>query len=167
MSRKSKKVALFGLMTALAFVFSYLESLIPLNIGIPGIKLGLANLVVVTAIYILPKKDALIVAVIRIILAGLTFGGVSTMLFSLAGGLLSFTVMVILQKTDKFSVLGVSVAGGIFHNVGQIIVAAFVMETAQLVYYLPVLVISGVITGLLIGVISGITVRLLKNLYKQ
>lgn len=163
MSRKSKRVALFGLMTALAFVFSYLESLVPLNIGIPGIKLGLANLVVVTAIYILPKKDALIIAVIRIILAGLTFGGVSTMLFSLAGGLLSFAVMVILQKTDKLSVLGVSVAGGIFHNVGQIIVAAFVMETAPLVYYLPVLVISGVITGFLIGVISDITVRRLKK----
>ena len=99
MSNKSKKIALFGLMIALAFVFSYLESFIPIGIGIPGIKLGLANLVVVTAIYLFPKKYALIIAVIRIILAGLTFGGVSTMLFSLAGGLLSFIIMVILQKT--------------------------------------------------------------------
>ena len=163
MSNKSKKIALFGLMIALAFVFSYLESFIPIGIGIPGIKLGLANLVVVTAIYLLPKKYALIIAVIRIILAGLTFGGVSTMLFSLAGGLLSFIIMVILQKTGKMSVIGVSVAGGIFHNAGQIIVAAFVMETARLVYYLPVLVISGVATGLLIGIISDITVKRLKK----
>ncbi|MDE7124398.1 MAG: Gx transporter family protein [Eubacterium sp.] len=163
MSNKSKKIALFGLMIALAFVFSYLDSLIPISIGIPGIKLGLANLVVVTAIYIFPKRDALIIAVIRIILSGLTFGGVSTMLFSLAGGLLSFLVMVLLQKTEKMSVIGVSVAGGIFHNVGQIIVAAFVMETARLVYYLPVLVISGVVTGLLIGIISDITVKRLKK----
>ena len=96
-------------------------------------------------------------------LAGLTFGGVSTMLFSLAGGLLSFIIMVILQKTGKMSVIGVSVAGGIFHNAGQIIVAAFVMETARLVYYLPVLVISGVVTGLLIGIISDITVKRLKK----
>ncbi|MDE6125163.1 MAG: Gx transporter family protein [Eubacterium sp.] len=163
MSNKSKKIALFGLMIALAFVLSYLESLIPISIGIPGIKLGLANLVVVTAIYIFPKRDALIIAVIRIILSGLTFGGVSTMLFSLAGGLLSFLVMVLLQKTEKMSVIGVSVAGGIFHNAGQIIVAAFVMETARLVYYLPVLVISGVVTGLLIGIISDITVKRLKK----
>ncbi len=163
MSKKSKQIALFGLMTALAFVFSYFESLIPISIVIPGIKLGLANLVVVTAIYLFPKRYALIIAVIRIILAGLTFGGVSTMLFSLAGGLLSFLVMVLLQKTGKMSVIGVSVAGGIFHNVGQIIVAAFVMETARLVYYFPVLVISGVITGLLIGVVSDVTVKRLKK----
>lgn len=167
MRGKAGKTALFGLMTALAFVFSYLESLIPLNIGIPGIKLGLANLVVVTALYIFPLQYAFIIAVVRIVLSGLTFGGVSAMVFSLAGGLLSFAVMAVLKKIKGFSVVGVSVAGGIFHNAGQITVAAFVMETAKTVYYFPALIISGVVTGLLIGIISNIIINRLKKVIKN
>lgn len=167
MSSKAWKTALFGLMTALAFVFSYLESLIPINIGIPGIKLGLANLVVTAALYLFPKGYAFSIACIRILLSGLTFSGVSAMLFSLVGGLLSFAVMVLLKKTDKFSVIGVSAAGGVFHNIGQIIAAAFVMKTAQIVYYLPVLMISGVLTGVLIGILSNIIVKRLNRVIKN
>lgn len=100
MNSKAKKTALFGLMIALAFVFSYLETLIPLNIGVAGVKLGLANLVVVTALYTMPRRDAFFIAIIRIILVGITFAGVSTLIYSLAGGLLSFAVMCLLQKAS-------------------------------------------------------------------
>lgn len=164
MNSKAKKTALFGLMIALAFVFSYLESLIPFNIGIAGVKLGLANLVVVTALYTMPKRDALFIALIRIVLVGITFAGVTTLAYSLAGGLLSFAVMCILQKNDKFSVIGVSLAGGIAHNIGQIIVAALVMNTPRIIYYLPVLAASGVISGILIGIISRIIIERIKKI---
>lgn len=167
MSGKSYKAALFGLMTALAFVFSYLESLLPLNTGIPGVKIGLANLVVITALYLFPKSYAFSIAVIRIVLSGLTFGGLSAMLFSLAGGMLSFAVMLILKKTNKFSVIGVSAAGGIFHNIGQIAAAGFVMKTQQIIHYLPVLIISGVVAGVLIGIAADIIIRKLKKVIKN
>ena len=147
---KSNKTAIFGLMVALAFTLSYLESLIPFSIGIPGIKLGLANLVVVIMLYLTDEKTALPIAVIRIVLAGLTFGNTYSLLYSLCGGLLSFAVMCILKRT-KLSVIGVSISGGVSHNIGQIIVAAIVMGTTKIAYYLPVLLIAGLITGALIG----------------
>lgn len=167
MSNKAKKTALYGLMIALAFVFSYLESLIPFNIGIAGVKLGLANIVVVTAIYTMMKRDAFFIAVIRIILVGFIFAGVSTMIYSLAGGLLSFAVMCILQKSNRFSVIGVSLAGGIAHNVAQIFVAGLVMHTPRIIYYLPVLAVSGIVTGILIGVASDIVINRLKKIHSM
>ncbi len=148
---KAKKAALYGMMVALAFTFSYLESLIPFNFGIPGVKLGLANLVVVTALYIMDWRAALPIAVIRIVLAGFTFGNTYSLMYSLAGGLLSFLVMALVKKT-KLSVVGVSVLGGVTHNIGQITVAAIVMGTARIAYYLPVLLIAGTVTGFLIGI---------------
>lgn len=150
-ANKAKKTALYGMMVALAFTFSYLESLIPFDFGIPGIKLGLANLVVVVAIYKMKPAGAFSVAVIRILLAALTFGNAYSLAYSLCGGILSFFVMCFAKKT-RLSVVGVSMLGGICHNIGQIIVAAFVMKTARLVYYLPVLLIAGLITGFLIGI---------------
>lgn len=164
MKNKSKRIAFYGLMIALCFVFSYLESLIPFNFGIPGIKLGLANLVVVVALYIFPKRDAFFISIMRIILSGLTFGGVVSMTYSLIGGILSFVVMLILQKTNKFTIVGVSCAGGVFHNIGQIIVAGFVMNTVRIVYYVPVLIFSGLITGVLIGIISKLITNRLEKI---
>ena len=155
--KKAKRIALFGMMTALAFTLSYLESLIPFSFGIPGVKLGLANLVVVMAIYTMSKGEALAIAVIRIILAGLTFGNAYSLAYSLCGGLMSLGVMLLLKKT-RLSVLGVSMAGGIVHNLGQLIVAAFVMSTVRIAYYLPVLLVSGLVTGLLIGIIARIII---------
>lgn len=166
MNNKSKRLAFFGLMVALAFVFSYLESLIPFNFGIPGIKLGLANLVVVVALYTVPKKDAFFITVIRIVLSGLTFGGLVPMAYSLVGGILSFLVMALLKKNDKFSVVGVSMAGGVVHNAGQIIVAGIVMNTARIIYYFPVLIVVGLITGLLIGFVSNIIIDRLDKVIK-
>lgn len=166
MNNKSKRLAFFGLMVALAFVFSYLESLIPFNFGIPGIKLGLANLVIVVALYTVPKGDAFFIAIIRIVLSGLTFGGLVPMVYSLVGGILSFCVMALMQKSDKFSIVGVSMAGGVVHNAGQIIVAGIVMNTARIIYYFPVLIFAGLATGLLIGLVSNILVDRLKRQLK-
>ncbi|SFB33044.1 heptaprenyl diphosphate synthase [Acetitomaculum ruminis DSM 5522] len=160
---KTKKNALIGMLIALAFIFSYIESLIPFNFGVPGIKLGLANIVVLTALYVLGVKEAFILSIIRIILTGLTFTSLAAMLYSLAGGLLSFLLMMIAKKTDKFSIMGVSVLGGIGHNTGQIIMAILVLNTAGLIYYLPLLIISGLVTGTIIGIIGGMVVERVKN----
>lgn len=156
--KKTKNIALYGMMVALAFTFSYLESLIPFNFGIPGVKLGLANLVVVVALYTMNPAAAFSVAVIRIFLAGLTFGNIYSLAYSLCGGILSFAVMYFAKKT-KLSVIGVSMLGGICHNIGQIIVAAFVMETMRIAYYLPVLLAAGLITGLLLGIVSKLIIN--------
>ena len=152
-NEKAKSAALFGVMVALAFTFSYLESLIPFDFGIPGVKLGLANLVVVVALYIMKPQQALAISFVRILLVSLTFGNVYSLAYSLCGGMLSFAVMLAFKKS-KLSVIGVSMLGGICHNIGQIIMAAIVMQTARIVYYLPVLLVAGLITGMLLGIIS-------------
>lgn len=151
---KAKRAAFFGMFVALAFVFSYVEVLIPFSIGIPGVKLGLANIVVLTALYAMGVKEAFIISCIRILLVGFTFGNMFSILYSLSGGLLSWLVMCILKKVKAFSVIGVSIAGGISHNIGQIAMAAIILNTESLKYYLPVLLISGMVTGLLIGVLG-------------
>ncbi|MBQ7202735.1 MAG: Gx transporter family protein [Eubacterium sp.] len=163
---KAKKVATLALCVALAFTLSFLESLLPLNIGVPGIKLGLANSVVVVVMYLVGKKEAFFVSMVRILLAGLLFSGAFSLLYSFAGGLLSFAVMLIAIKSEKLSPLGVSILGATVHNAGQIIVAMVVMETYRIVYYLPVLMISGLVTGALVGLLSGIIVTRLKGMQK-
>ena len=157
------RVAYFGVFTALALIFSYVETLIPTNFGIPGIKLGLANLIIIIALYKMKVKEAYALSVVRVVLAGFMFGNLFSIIYSLAGGLLSLSVMVLLKKTDKFSLFGISMAGGVFHNVGQLIVAILVMENLNIVYYMPVLLISGLITGFVIGIVAG---EMLKRLNK-
>lgn len=151
----AKKVALYGVLIALAFVFSYVEALLPFSFAVPGMKVGLANLVVVAALYLLGVRTAFGVSVIRILLVGFTFGNLSTMMFSLSGGLLSFAVMAACKNKALFHVEGVSMAGGIAHNIGQLLVAAAVVESAALFYYVPVLLVFGLITGGLIGLTAG------------
>ena len=131
------KAAYFGVFTALALIFSYVETLIPIQVGIPGVKLGLANLVVVVVLYKMGVKEAYTLAVVRVILSGFLFGNLFSIVYSLAGGLLSLTVMVALKRTKAFSL------------------AALVLESLSIGYYLPVLLISGLVTGILIGIISG------------
>ena len=157
------RVAYFGVFTTLALIFSYVETLIPINFGIPGIKLGLANLIIIIALYKMSVKEAYVLSVVRVVLAGFIFGNLFSIIYSLAGGLLSLTVMTLLKKTDKFSLFGISMAGGVFHNVGQLIVAIIVMENLNIAYYMPVLLISGLITGFLIGLVAG---EMLKRLSK-
>lgn len=148
------KVAVFGVFTSLALILSYVELLIPINLGIPGMKLGLANLLVVILLYKCGPRDALLLSVIRILLSGLIFGNMFSIFYSLGGGLLSLAVMVFLKKTGQFTVAGISIGGGASHKVGQLLVAMFVVQTYQVGYYLPVLLIAGVITGAVIGILS-------------
>ena len=152
MKNRKNRAAVFGVFTALALIFSYVELLIPINFGIPGAKLGLANLVIVIVLYKTDWKEALLLSVVRIILAGFLFGNLFGILYSLAVGILSLAVMTLLKKTGAFSVIGVSMAGGVSHNVGQLIIAMLVVETYAVGYYLPVLLITGLITGTLIGI---------------
>ena len=151
---KAKKVATYGLLVALAFILSYIENLFPLSLAIPGIKLGLANLVVVTALYSMGAKEAFVLSLLRILLVSFTFGNLSMMLYSIAGGMLSWLLMTIFRKTKLLSMTGVSIIGGIAHNIGQIVVAILVVETFDIAYYLPFLMIAGVITGAVIGILG-------------
>lgn len=150
----SKRVARLGVFVALAMVFSYIEVLIPFSVGIPGVKLGIANLVVVTGLYMQKPGDVLLISVARILLVGFLFGNGLSLIYSLAGGLLSYTVMLLLKRCSAFSVLGVSVAGGVSHNVGQLLAALFVLRNRSVLYYFPILLVAGVLTGLVIGGLS-------------
>ena len=146
--------ALLGMLLALALLCSYVETLIPFNFGVPGIKLGLTNIVVILTMYLMGLKEALLVSVARIILAGFLFGNPFTIVYSLAGGILSFLVMVFLKNVLKLNIISISAAGGVFHNLGQLIVAALVVENINLLYYMSILFFAGLLTGVLIGIVS-------------
>ena len=148
------KTAYFGVFTSLALILSYVETLIPISFGIPGIKLGLANLVIVIVLYTYGGKEAFLLSVTRILLSGFLFGNLSMILYSMAGGVFSLAIMVLLRRTGGFSIQGVSIAGGVFHNIGQLLLAMMIVETYQVWYYFPVLLVSGLVTGLLIGIVS-------------
>ncbi|MCI8560110.1 MAG: Gx transporter family protein [Dorea sp.] len=148
------RVAYFGIFTALALIFSYVETLIPISFGIPGVKLGLANLIIVIVLYKTALKDACMLSVVRVLLAGFLFGNYYSIVYSLAGALLSLFMMAALKKAGGFSVIGVSIAGGVSHNIGQLIVAMLVVETFQVAYYVPVLLTAGLITGCVIGILA-------------
>ena len=167
MYMSTKKIAYLGLLVALAFVFSYVEYLIPVNPGIPGVKLGLANLVVIVALYTIGGRDAFLLSLVRIVLVGFTFSNVASMLYSLAGGLLSFGAMAAAKRTKLLSVTGVSVLGGVFHNVGQILMAMLVLETESLIYYLPVLILAGSIAGVAIGLLGAAIIRRIQRVAGQ
>ena len=158
-TNKIKKLTIAALLAALALIFSYIEVLIPFNPGIPGIKLGIANLVVIIALYYLGIRYALLINIIRILISGLLFSGVFGALYSLAGALLSLLVMVLLKKTGLFSVTGISMAGGVTHNLGQLLVASFLVSNIKVFVYFPVLIISGVISGTVIGILAYLILR--------
>ena len=147
-------IALCGVMTSLAIVFGYIEHLIPLPFGIYGIKLGIANLVVITMLYSLNAYSAFTINLLRIILCSMLFGSFTSFWYSLVGGLLSFAVMLILKRTNKLSPMGVSICGAISHNIGQITVAIILLDEFKIALYLPVLLITGAITGAIIGLIA-------------
>jgi len=160
----TKKIAYLGLLIALAFVFSYIEFLIPVNIGVPGAKLGLANLVIIVAMYTIKERDAFLLSMVRIVLVGFTFANLASMLYSLAGAVLSFGAMFLAKRSKKLSITGVSVLGGVFHNIGQIIVAILVVKTTSLIYYLPVLMVSGIVAGVAIGILGGMVTKRIRKI---
>ena len=149
-----KKIAYMGLFAAVAIIFGYVETLIPFFAGIPGIKLGLANLSVLFILETYGWKEAAAVSFVRILAVGFLFGNMFSILYSLAGAALSLTVMTLLKKSSSFSLLGISVAGGVSHNIGQLVIAMLIVENTSLLYYAPALLISGVVTGILIGILT-------------
>ncbi len=155
----SYKIALSAMMAALALIFSYVEAIIPFNAGIPGVKLGIANLVVLVSLYVLGARYTLTINVLRILVAGLLFNGFFGAMYALAGGILSFVAMVLLKKTGLFSTIGISMAGGVAHNLGQLLVAAAIVENTKLFLYFPVLLFSGMISGIFIGILAHLVLR--------
>ena len=151
---RNKKLANMAMLVALAMIFSYVESLIPINFGVPGMKLGVANLVTV-GLYFLEIPEVLAVSVLRVLLTGFLFGNGMSIIYSLAGAVVSLLAMVLVKKMDGISIVGVSITGGVFHNIGQILVAMAVVENLKLIYYLPVLLVAGTVTGFVIGIVAG------------
>ena len=154
----TKKLTALALLTATAMILSYVESLVP-SVGVPGVKLGLANIAVIFALFRLGGKSALAVSLVRVFMVTMLFGSMSALLYSLAGAALSLGVMALLRRTDRFSTVGVSVAGGVAHNAGQILMAMLLLGTARLAYYYPVLVISGVAGGIFTGLAAALLIR--------
>ena len=156
---KTQKLTVMALTTAIALVLSFIESQIPAFVAVPGVKMGLANIAIDYALYRLGWKEAAIISLIRVVLVSLLFGSAASFLYSLAGAVLSLLGMALLKKTGKFTEIVVSVAGGVLHNIGQIAMASIILETDALRYYLPFLLVSGILAGVVIGLISGILIR--------
>ena len=163
----AKWVALYGMLISLAFIFSYIEAVIPIPIPVPGVKLGLANLVSIVGLYTVGIKGTIAVSLVRIVLVGFTFGNLSSMIYSLAGGTVSLIFMILLKKTGKFSQVGVSIMGGIGHNIGQLTAAALITESAGVFYYLPFLMVAGVIAGAVIGLLGALVTARIQSVVKR
>lgn len=160
----TKRLAADGLFLALALVVSYIEVLLPIPVGIPGVKVGLANGVIMVLLFFTTWKRTLGISVIRILLVGFLFGNPMTIVYSLAGGIFSLAIMGLLKKIKGFSEVGISVGGGVAHNIGQLSVAVLLMENARIYYYAPVLLVTGTAAGVIIGVLSAL---LLKKIPRQ
>ncbi len=156
--KKTKRLVLLAMLTTVAMILSYVESLLP-SVGIPGVKMGLANIAVIFALFRFGWKEAAALSLVRVVLVSLLFGSVSAMLYSLAGAVLSLAVMALLRRIDRFSTVGISVAGGVAHNAGQILMAMLILQTKQLLGYLPVLAVSGIAGGVLTGLAAALLIR--------
>lgn len=161
----SKKISIIAMFTAFAVILSYIETFIPV-VGIPGVKLGLANFAIVLAIYILGYKSAITINVVRILIIGAFFGNLFSICFSIAGAVISFISMALLKRIGKVSMITVAITGGVFHNIGQIFVASLVVDTYSIFSYIPVLIISGIVTGSVIGILTSIVYGRTKNIIK-
>lgn len=162
-NKKAKTVAEYGVLIALAMVLSFVEMLIPNPIPVPGVKLGLANLVTIVGLYLIGIPGTVAVTVLRIVLVGLTFSNPFTMIYGLSGSLLSLLIMAVARKREWFSQIGISVLGGIAHNIGQLSFAALIVHTAGVFYYLPALLIAGTAAGAVIGLLGGIITERLQK----
>ena len=152
--QNNRKIAYLSLFIALAMILSYVESTIPINFGIPGVKIGLANAVSLFLLYCFGFKYALIVMTVRVVLTGFLFGNMFSIIYSFAGGIISLVAMLILKRINKFSIIGVSMGGGVFHNLGQLLIAVFSVKQLKLAFYGPILIVSGLIMGFFIGMIG-------------
>lgn len=160
MKNQTKKIAFLGLFTTVALVLSYIEAILPpIYQAIPGIKVGLPNIIIIFILYRFGLKEAVAVSLIRLVIVALLFGNGMTFIYSLAGATLSLLIMVILKKTNLFSTVGVSIAGGVFHNLGQILVAMFLLNSSQIGYYMIVLAITGTIAGVFVGIAGALLLK--------
>ena len=157
-------VALYGMLASVALVMGYIESIIPIPYPVYGMKIGLANIVIVWVLYAINIKAAGTISLVRILLAGFLFGNLYSIIFSLAGAGLSLAIMWLLKKTEKFTIVGVSIAGGVCHNLGQIIVAVIVLENIRIASIFPFLMVSGVVSGIAIGLLGGLLFKKIKIL---
>ena len=164
--KNTKRLVLLAMLTAVAMILSYVESLLP-SVGIPGVKMGLANIAVIFALFRFGWKEAAELSLVRVVLVSLLFGSVGAMLYSLAGAVLSLAVMALLRRTDRFSTVGVSVAGGVAHNAGQILMAMLILQTRQLLGYLPVLAVAGIGGGILTGLAAVLLIRRIPEYEKK
>lgn len=165
--KTARKVALYGILIALAMVMSFIESLIPIPFPVPGVKLGLANLVTIVGLYLVGIPGTICVTVLRVVLVGFSFGNPYSMIYGLSGSLLSLFVMALAKKYRLFSQVGISILGGVFHNVGQITFASVIVQTAGVFVYLPTLLLAGCIAGAVIGILGGIMTERLRNFTKN
>ncbi len=154
----TRRLTLLALLTAAAMILSYVESLLP-SPGVPGVKIGLANIAVIFALYRFGWKEAAAVSLVRVVMVSLLFGSLGALFYSAAGAALSLAVMALLRRLDVFSAVGVSVAGGVAHNAGQSLMAMVLLETERLIWYLPVLVLSGLAGGILVGLCGALLVK--------
>ena len=159
---KTKKLTVMALTTAVAMILSFVESQIPAFVAVPGVKVGLANIAVVFALYRLGWKEAAAISLVRVVMVSMLFGSIASLFYSLAGAVLSLAGMGLLKKTGRFTEIMVSVTGGILHNIGQIAMACLILETAALRYYLPFLLVSGIIAGVVVGLVSAVLVQRVK-----
>ena len=163
--RSVRKIAYLGLFAALAIIFGYIDSLIPMPFA--GMKLGIANLVTIVILYIWSWREASLISLVRILVCGFLFGSMQSILYSLAGAVLSMLVMILIKKIPGFSITGVSIAGGVSHNIGQILVAMAVVENFGLLFYLPILLVAGAITGCVIGIVGGLVQVRVEKIIKR
>ena len=163
MNNKTKRLTTLSVLVAVAMILSYVESLLPPLVAVPGVKVGFSNIATVVTLYILGAPSAVAVSIVRVLLSALLFGNAASLIYSLSGAVLALAFMLLLRRIQIFSELGVSIAGGVAHNAGQIIAACLVMENAAISLYLVPLIISGTISGVVIGIISGMLVERLKK----
>ena len=166
MHSRAEKVAFCGVLAALAVILSYVETLIPINLGVPGIKPGFANIIAVFLLFSYGFGPALTVNILRVVIVAAMFGSPASALYALSGAVVSLAVMALLKKAGRFSVTGVSMAGGVMHNASQLAVAAAVAKTPLLVSYLPMLIVAGMVTGVVIGLIAQLLLRRLSGALK-
>lgn len=161
------KITYMGLLTAMALILSYVEMLISFQPGIPGVKIGLANLAVLICLYLFGWKEAMLLTIVKAVFGGFLFGNLFMIAYSLAGAVVSAFTMIFLKKVGWFHIPVVSAAGGVMHNMGQLLVAFFVVETYSVVYYIPVLILSGLITGIVIGIAASLTLPYIQNISRK
>lgn len=168
MDHKSvKRMVFLATMASSAIILHFIENMFPLPIALPGIKLGISNTVSLIALYIYGPVSAFIILIIRILMSAFLYSGLSGVIFSLAGGILSISVTILIWRFREkgFGIVGASTAAGVFHNIGQILAAYAVLRTDSVFYYLPVLILSGIITGIVTGILAGILVPRLNNIF--